>query len=62
MGLTRVPGKSMMLLAEKPLVQRVLERIKYSSKIVNVDIEKQFENWSNESKADRPTPYQFKSK
>lgn len=32
------------------------------SKIVNVDIEKQIKNWSNEFKANGPTPYQFKSK
>jgi len=33
MGSTRLPGKSMLLLAGKPLVQRVIERIKNSSKI-----------------------------
>jgi spore coat polysaccharide biosynthesis protein SpsF len=33
MGSTRLPGKSMMLLAGKPLVQRVLERIKNANKI-----------------------------
>ena len=33
MGSTRLPGKSMMLLAGKPLIQRVLERIKNANKI-----------------------------
>jgi spore coat polysaccharide biosynthesis protein SpsF len=32
-GSTRLPGKSMMLLAGKPLVQRVLERIKNANRI-----------------------------
>jgi len=33
MGSTRLPGKSMMLLAGKPLVQRVIERIKNANKV-----------------------------
>ena len=33
MGSTRLPGKSLMLLAGKPLVGRVIERIRSATKI-----------------------------